>query len=141
MTHVGAEVAATVMDAFNGRDFDALLAHLHPDYEATWPHGTLTGLDAVAHEMTILDAFPDLQMNIQHVISTDLGAVVELLVTGTNSGPLAMPWGAEYAPSGRELRLPMAIVMELDDRKIRRERLYFDQQTILEQSGHAERHQ
>ena len=136
-TRNGAELATAVMEAFNRRDVDTVLAHLHPDYEAVWPHATLTGLDVVAHETTILDAFPNLQMEIQAVSSTGTGALVELLVTGTNTGPLVMAWGAEYEPSGRELRLPMAIVMELDGEVIRRERLYFDQRAILEQCGHA----
>lgn len=136
-TQISAEVAKTVMEAFNQRDFDTMLAHLHADYEAVWPHATLAGLDAVAHETTILEAFPNLQMEIQGVSSTGTGALVELIVTGTNTGPLVMAWGTSYEPSGRELRLPMAIVMELDGDVIRRERLYFDQRTILQQCGHA----
>lgn len=132
-TEERAGIAITVMNAFNERDFDTMLAHLHPDYEAAWPHATLSGLDVFAHETTILEAFPDVHMEIQHVTGTRDGALVELLVTGVHTGRLVMPWGESFEPTGNTLRLPMAIVMELEGDIIRRERLYFDQRTILDQ--------
>jgi len=127
--------AAAMMDAFNRRDFDAVLASLHPDYEAAWPHATLAGLDAVAHEATILDAFPDVAMDVQQAAAIPGGALLELIVRGNNTGPLAMPWGETFPPSGRTLALPMMIVMELDGAHLRCERLYFDQRTILDQTN------
>jgi len=132
-----AELADAVFGAFNRRDFDTMLGFLHPEYEAAWPHATLAGLDAVTHEGTILAAFPDLHMEVRHVSVSANGAVVELLVTGRNTGELAMPWGVTFPPSGKDLRLPMAVAMELDGDLIRRERLYFDQRTILEQTGNV----
>ncbi len=132
-----ATLALAIMDAFNRRDFDAVLGALHPDYEASWPHGTLAGLAAAEHEATILDAFPDVEMDVQRAVAIPGGALLELVVRGTNTGPLTMAWGERFAATGRILALPMSIVMEWEDQLLRRERLYFDQRTILDQTGNV----
>ena len=123
-------IALDLMDAFNARDLERLLPHLHPDYEATWPHGHLTADEAMAHELTVLAALPDLQMVVQRATETDDGVLVELRAVGTHTGDWTSPDGEHLPASGRSIDSPMAFVMVFDGDRVRSERLYFDQLTL-----------
>ena len=131
-----AATAAAIFEAFNRRDLDSLLTHLHPDYEATWSHGTLTGLDVVAHESTILNAMPDLQANVVtlHEVDDDT-VVVEVEMVGTQTGALATPEGPVIPPSEERWVSPMAIVMVFEGDLLRRERLYVDRFAPIAKTG------
>ncbi len=123
-------IALDVMDAFNERDLERLLPHLHPDYEATWPHGHLTGEEAMAHELTILAAFPDVQMVVQRATETDDGVLLEARTVGTQTGDWTSPAGEHFPASGRSIDAPIAFVMVFEGDLIRSERLYFDQLSL-----------
>ncbi|MEZ5135425.1 MAG: ester cyclase [Acidimicrobiales bacterium] len=123
-------IALDLMDGFNARDLERVTRHLHPGYEATWPHGHLPGADAMAHELGILAALPDLQMAVQRVTETDDGALVEVRAQGTHTGDWTAPDGERFPASGRSIDAPMALVMVFDGDQVRAERIYFDQQTL-----------
>ncbi len=123
-------IALDVIDAFNARDLERVLGHLHPDYEATWPHGHLEGAAAAAHEAAILAAFPDVQLVVVRGTPTDDGALLEVRVQGTHEQQWVAPDGEILAASHRQIDTPLAMVMIFDGSQIRSERLYFDQQTL-----------
>lgn len=123
-------IALDVIDMFNNRELDRVLGHLHPDYEATWPHGHLDGPAAAAHELAILAAIPDLRMVVQRATETDDGALVEVRACGTHTGDWVSPDGESLPASGRSIDAPMALVMAFEDHLVRHERLYFDQHTL-----------
>jgi len=123
-------IAGDLMDAFNDRDLERVIRHLHPDYEATWPHGHLAGPDAMTHELGILAALPDLQMAVQRVTETDDGALVEVCARGTHTGDWVSPGGQQFPASSRSIDIPMALVMVFEGDQVRAERIYFDQHTL-----------
>jgi hypothetical protein len=124
-----AATAADIIDAFNERDFERILHHLHPDYEATWPHGHLDGAAAVAHEGEVLAAIPGLTFHVERITATDDGALVELRARGRQEHDWSMPDGVLVPSRGLGLDLPMALVLVFDGGLVRSERLYFDQLT------------
>ncbi len=125
-----AAIALDVMDAFNARDLERVTRHLHPDYEATWPHGHLDGAAAMAHELGILAALPDLRMDVRRASETDDGALVEVRARGTHTADWTSPDGEHFPASHRSIDLPMALVMVFDGDQVRTERIYFDQRTL-----------
>ncbi len=123
-------LALDLMDAFNARDLERATRHLHPDYEATWPHGHLAGPDAAAHELGILAAIPDLRMDVRRATETDDGVLVEVCAIGTHTGDWTAPDGEHFPASGQSIDALMALVMVFEGDSVRSERIYFDQQTL-----------
>jgi predicted ester cyclase len=136
MTDVTA-TAHTIITAINDRDYETVLANLDPRYEATWPHGTLDLLASGAHEQAMLTAFPDLRFEFVNTVREADTVVLEVLACGTHQGVLNLPGEEPVAPSGASLSLPMTLVLVFEAGKLRTERLYFDQLTMLRQVATA----
>jgi predicted ester cyclase len=128
-----AATAHAIITGINDRDYETVLASLDPAYEATWPHGTLDLVAAGAHEQAMLTAFPDLRFEFVNTIVDDNTVVLEVLAIGTHRGVLDLPGEPSVEPDGAALRLPMTLVLVFDNGKLRSERLYFDQLTMLRQ--------
>jgi predicted ester cyclase len=114
-----------------------VLANLDPRYEATWPHGTLDLLASGAHEQAMLTAFPDLRFEFVNTVREADTVVLEVLACGTHQGVLNLPGEEPVEPSGASLSLPMTLVLVFEAGKLRTERLYFDQLTMLRQVATA----
>lgn len=127
--------AHAIIEAINARDFVGVLSYLDAAYEATWPHATLDLLSASAHEQQMLRAYPDLSFEITNTVVFGTTVLLELVAVGTHTGPLELPGESVIPPSGAPLRLPMVFVQEYVDGKLRYERLYFDQLTMVRQAG------
>ena len=127
--------AQTIINAINDRDYATVLSNLDPGYEATWPHGTLDLMASGAHEQAMLAAFPDLAFEILRTVSEGSTVVLEVLACGTHDGVLNLPGEPPIEATGSSLRLPMTLVLAFDSGKLRTERLYFDQLTMLRQVG------
>jgi predicted ester cyclase len=125
--------ARTIITGINDRDWVTVIEHLDPAYEATWPHGTLDLAAAGAHEQAMLTAFPDLRFEFVNTVVEGNTVVLEVLACGTHDGVLDLPGEAPVQPKGAELRLPMTLVLVFDGGRLRTERLYFDQLTMLRQ--------
>jgi predicted ester cyclase len=136
MTDVTA-TAHTIITAINDRDYETVLANLDPRYEATWPHGTLDLLASGAHEQAMLTAFPDLRFEFVNTVREADTVVLEVLACGTHQGVLNLPGEEPVEPSGASLSLPMTLVLVFEAGKLRTERLYFDQLTMLRQVATA----
>jgi predicted ester cyclase len=132
-----AATAHAIITAINDRDFVTVLGNLDPAYEATWPHGTLDLLASGAHEQVMLTAFPDLRFEFVNTVSDDDTVVLEVLACGTHQGILNLPGEQAVEARGATLRLPMTLVLVFEAGKLRTERLYFDQLTMLRQVAGA----
>jgi ketosteroid isomerase-like protein len=130
-----ATTVAAIFEAFNRRDLDALLAHLHPDHQATWSYGPPTGLDAAAHEQSILDAMPDLRASVLAIHETADQVIVEVEMAGTQTGPLVTPEGPVIPPSGQRWVTPTVVVMAFEDGLLHRERIYVDRFAPIAATG------
>jgi predicted ester cyclase len=127
--------ANAIINAINARDYVTVLSNLDPGYEATWPHGTLDLMASGAHEQAMLTAFPDLAFEIVNTVSQDSTVVLEVLARATHEGVLDLPGESRVDPTGALLELPMTLVLVFENEKLRTERLYFDQLTMLRQVG------
>ena len=93
-------------------------------------------MEAGAHEATILTAIPDTHLAIINTVGDGQSVVVELLATGTVTGPLRVEPFAAADPADGSLRLPMCFVMMFSDAgRLVRETRYFDQATFAAPLG------
>ena len=93
--------AHTIITAISDRDYATVLANLDPEYEATWPHGTLDLVASGAHEQVMLTAFPDLRFDFVNTISEGDTVVLEVMASGTHLGVLNVPGERPVEPSER----------------------------------------
>ena len=79
-------------------------------------------------------AFPDSVTETTFVVATEDGGAMEFRGRGTHNGPLQSPAG-DIPPTGRRVDVPFSQVLEVQQGKIRRARLYFDSMSLLQQLG------
>jgi predicted ester cyclase len=107
-----------------------------PDVVTIAPGGPpLQGIDAfLAFERGFHRGFPDGRGEVKSVVESGNRIAVQGLYSGTNTGPLATPQG-EIPPTGRRLELPYGDFFEVEDGKVTRHEIYFDQLVMLMQLG------
>lgn len=131
------ELAVSLYDAFNRRDFDSL-------ERLASPSATMTniatgevfrgakGFRTYAENWS--RAFPDARAEIDRVIANDDGVVTEFTGSGTHKGVLAGP-GGTIQPTGRRLNLRFVESLLVRDGKILEGRVYFDSLGMMSQLG------
>jgi steroid delta-isomerase-like uncharacterized protein len=113
------------------RDFDRLRDLYAADYEYWSNDGTAGGIDAAIEvAQTYTSAFPDMKFEIVHETSCGDVSVVEFVARGTHKGELA-----GIAATGKTAEVAVCNIIEVADGKIRREREYFDQLSMMQQLG------
>ena len=121
------------IDAFNGRDKDA--DPWAADAEFTAPGVRVSGRDNVIGFIAVFqEAFPDLRLEIEQLLTDGGAAAAEGKMKGTHDGVFHTPDG-DVAPTGRALDLPWAAVYATDGDTIKSEHLFFDQMDFLGQLG------
>lgn len=132
-----ATTARALNDAFNARDWAAATALATADVEVVnvatgetlhGPHGLQQFLQGWA------TAFPDSTVETTRVVADEHGAAMEFTGRGTQTGPLGGPMG-EIPPTGQRVAVPFAQVLEMEQGKVARARLYFDALGLLVQLG------
>ena len=120
------------IDAFNGRDSDA--DPWDADAEFTAPGGAkVSGRDDVIGFIAVFqEAFPDLRLEIEQLLTDGSAAAAEGIMTGTHDGVFHTPNG-DVAPTGRALALRWAAVYVTDGDTLKSEHLFFDQMDLLGQ--------
>lgn len=129
-----AEIQRRMFDVIEERDLEALREMYHPDYVYVGPEGVEEkGADAgiaVAREFT--NAFPDLRFEIRNQFTpSDEVAIIELTARGTHQAEL------EGIPAtGRPIEMRACNIVEVAaDGRIRQEREYWDNMTLMQQLG------
>jgi len=121
------------IDAFNDRDSDA--DPWAADAEMTAPGAEVSGRDNVIGFIAAFqEAFPDLRLEINQLLSDGPAAAAEGIMRGTHDGVLHTPDG-DVAPTGRALTLRWAAVYVTDGGTLKSEHLFFDQMDFLGQLG------
>jgi steroid delta-isomerase-like uncharacterized protein len=132
-------VADALMAAVEQRDVDRLVRLYAADAVQHHPLAPepIRGRDALGEsERALLAAFPDVTLKRQRVLSADSTAIVELVLTATNTGPIALGPGQELPATGRRIEVPSVWVLELDEEGlIAQERDYFDTAGFFRQLG------
>ena len=80
------------------------------------------------------EAFPDLRLEIEQLLTDGPAAAAEGIMTGTHDGVFHTPNG-DVAPTGRAFALPWAAVYLTEDDTIKSEHLFFDQMDFLGELG------
>ena len=121
------------IEAVNARDSDA--DPWAADAELTAPGARVSGRDNVIAFLAVFQqAFPDLRLEIEQLLSDGPAAAAEGTLRGTHNGVLPSPNG-DVAPTGRAVVLPWAAVYVTDGDALKSEHLFFDQMDFLGQLG------
>jgi steroid delta-isomerase-like uncharacterized protein len=126
--------------AITKHDADAVANAFATDavaYDPMYPE-PIRGREAIRQEaLGLIRGFPDLRFEIVNAIARDdqFGAD-EVRLTGTNTGPLATPTGAQIPPTNKRIDLRGASIVRLNGRgEVMEERRYYDVGTMLRQLG------
>jgi predicted ester cyclase len=121
------------IDAVNDRDSDA--DPWAADAEMTAPGAQVSGrANVIGFIAAFQEAFPDLRLEINQLLTDGPAAAAEGTMTGTHDGVLHTP-GGDVAPTGRALALRWAAVYVTEGNTLKSEHLYFDQMDFLGQLG------
>jgi len=121
------------IDAFNSRDRDADPWAADAEFKA--PGAQVSGRDNVIGFIAVFqEAFPDLRLEIEQLLTDGAAAAAEGIMSGTHDGVFHTPDG-DVAPTGRALALPWAAVYLTDGDSLKSEHLFFDQMDFLGQLG------
>jgi predicted ester cyclase len=105
------------------------------DAELVAPGGRASGRDDVIAFLGVFhEAFPDLRLEIEQLLTDGSAAAVEGTIVGTHDGVLHTPNG-DVAPTGRAVELRWAAVYVTDGDTLKSEHLFFDQMDFLGQLG------
>lgn len=126
------QIVAAHVAAENAHDIAATLRTFHRPGYSVIPFGAdFNGAEAVEQLLTgLMAGFPDFHAEILRTHHSDDAVVVEVRMTGTQTGPWAgMP------PSGRKIDVPTCCIFEFEDDKLINEKVYFDNATMMRQIG------
>lgn len=135
-----ADLARSLYDAFNERNFDEIA-------EATAPDGVITlvgsgdtfeGVEgARRYNEMWAGGFPDGMAVVDRVIASGDHVVVEFTGRGTHTGTLSTSMG-DIPATGRSVTIHMCDVLEFENGKVRTQRSYLDTGSLMAQLGLAE---
>jgi uncharacterized protein (TIGR02246 family) len=122
--------------ALNAQDIEGVLANQQPDAELVVPGGgVLRGHEQLRQYTEALwAAFPDGTFSFASQVLTAEAAAVELVFSGTHTGPLVTADGV-VGPTGRGVTLQSASIMRFRDGLIASEHAYPDQLEFMKQLG------
>ena len=119
--------------AMNDRNSDA--DPWAADAQMVAPGAQASGRDEVLGFLGVFwEAFPDLRLEIEQLVSDGAAAAAKGTLTGTHDGVLHTP-GGDVPPTGRRVELRWAAVYATDGDTLKSEHLFFDQMDFLGQLG------
>ncbi len=132
-----ADLARSLYDGWNARNFDQLAEAMAPDGEIV-----LAGTGDVfrgpegsrQYNEMWANGFPDGSMTIDNIIDAGDSVVVEFTGRGTHTGILATSMGS-IAATGRSVTLKLCDVVEFRDGLVKSQRSYFDSGSLMAQLG------
>ncbi|HYI18103.1 MAG TPA: ester cyclase [Solirubrobacteraceae bacterium] len=105
------------------------------DAEMVAPGGGASGRDGVIGFVGVFqEAFPNLRLELKHLLSNGPAAAAEGTLAGTHDGVLHTPNG-DIPPTGRAVELRWAAVYATEGETLKSEHLFFDQMELLGQLG------
>jgi steroid delta-isomerase-like uncharacterized protein len=130
-------VAREQVDAFSNGDWERLRAGLASDarYDEFGTDRKVEGPEQIVELFKgWKQAFPDAAGTVKSALASGDTAVLEVMWTGTHTGPLTTAEGTIPA-SGKRQETPGAIFFTFEGDKIKESRQYFDSLTLLKQIG------
>ena len=130
------DTAAHFVTAFNAHDERALNA-LHADnikFDAPGGFKATNAREATAYAMRWLKGFPNGKLTVHSEIISAPWIAKEVVMEGTNSGPLEGPMGT-VQPTNRKVISKGVQIFRIENGKIAETRLYFDLLDQMTQLG------
>ena len=130
------DTAAHFVTAFNAHDERALNA-LHADnikFDAPGGFKATNAHEATAYAMRWLKGFPNGKLTVRSEIVSAPWIAQEVIMEGTNTGPLEGPAGT-IQPTNRRVIGKGVQILRVEDGKITEARIYFDQLEQMTQLG------
>jgi steroid delta-isomerase-like uncharacterized protein len=126
------QLAKQALAAINAHDIDSYLKHIDESYVGeSETMGTIHGRDGARQLWTtLLQAFPDLNYEVEQMIASADHVVIRSVLSGTQQGSFA---GA--APTNRKVSWGSCTVVEIRNGKVVRTRTYADNVSLLRQIG------
>jgi predicted ester cyclase len=81
----------------------------------------------------IIDSFPDGVVEVQRSFGKGDWACLEVLFTGTHTGPMPGPDGTQIPPTNKSVKWPYCMVMKFKDGLVSELYEYYDQLSLLTQ--------
>jgi steroid delta-isomerase-like uncharacterized protein len=131
------ELTHDLINAFNRGDWDLMRGMLAPDalYEEFGTQRKAHGPEKIIEiYASWKQAFPDAAGEVKRSLASGNDTALEVIWTGTHSGPLVSPEGTIPA-SGKVQKTPGCIFCTFDGDKVTSMRQYFDSLTLLQQIG------
>lgn len=128
-------VARAVLSAFQAHDLDAFRECLAPDAHFTGPSGDVIADDPdeiIAVVRPTITAFPDLEVEVMSLTVEGDRAVADVMRRGTQTGPLRTVDG-EIPPTGNRVRMPEAIILEVEGGRVVHMKTHVDRLYIMTQ--------
>jgi steroid delta-isomerase-like uncharacterized protein len=134
------ELVLSLFEALNARDLRMWSGHLAEDYIAEHP-GVSVPLDktrSTGYSQRFVTAFPDIHLEVLHVLAEGDHVLIHWMGSGTHSERLVTLTGETIPPSQRTVSLAGALLFEVREGKIVRVWDYWDQLSLLAQLGITE---
>ena len=132
------ELAERISKAFSEGDVQAFIDCFADDAVQEHPFFPGPGkgrAELLSREGGMFDAFGEITYDVRSVVEQAGSAVIEAVVSATNTGDIPTPGGAIPA-TGKRVTIPMASVVRLDgDGRIAEEHRYMDVAGFLRQLG------
>lgn len=132
------EVAREGLDSWNAGDRERHRGNWTED-AVLREHATgreVHGADAITDvHFAWREAFPDGHGEVVEALDAGDVAVMRVVWTGTQTGPMATPDGQVVPPTGQSFRVPACLVMRVRDGRVVAQDHYFDLMTLLVQLG------
>ena len=117
----------------NARELDRYLQHLDETYvgESELAAGPVRGPEGVRQQVNrLLDAFPDLRIEIDQIFASGDNVVTRVRITGTHKGDFA-----GIAPTGKTVSWGGCNVSEFRNGRVIQSRIYADNASVFRQLG------
>ena len=137
VTHVASarELNDRYTAAVNAHDLEAIGKLFAPDGRLEDPAGACEGREAVLEYWErFFGAFPDMKGSDDLTAEAGDTVLNEWTARGTHSGPLRLP-DETIPPTGKQVRVRGADIIEVRDGLIRQHRVYYDQVAFMTQLG------
>lgn len=132
------ELFDRAVEAENSGDFEELALCWAADAVRIDPIRTVRGRDAILDFYRIArEMMPDLHIAVDHTVEEGNSMAWEVVVTGTQTGPLHLPTGHTLPPTGRRQEQRFAGFSQVHDGQCVFLRIYFDQTELRRQLGFA----
>jgi steroid delta-isomerase-like uncharacterized protein len=130
------ELLDRYVELYNAGDLDACMELYAEDASQRMHDGVFEGIDAIAERLARdLTAFPDAKYVVNSFFAAGDKFGDEWTFTGTNTGPLRLPDGSEIPATGKPVEIKGMEYVEVRDRKIVVDNLYYDFMAAVAQLG------